>query len=355
MKLSTQQQQAFDQIMAFKDNDEKRFVLGGYAGTGKSTLSRLISKEFGDTTVCAYTGKAANVLRDMGENASTVHGAIYTPMGKDDNGELKFGLDHESSIKKSDLVIVDEFSMLPEKIIRDIETLAKKVLYLGDPFQLPPVNGNCILSPNFFLEEIHRQALDSPIIRYATDVREGRALCFSEHPKFVYQPRAHFDCEDYEAADQIIVGYNKTRIAWNNRFRQKLGFEGHPLPCAGDKLICTKNNHERGLFNGMIGYAKADARQVGYDEISLDFEDKQNIPVWEGEFKGETVYPAARKGKPLERFDYAYAITCHKSQGSEFDNVLIYNQPIGADAVEKRRWLYTAITRGKKKVSLVQP
>lgn len=354
MKLSPQQTEAYDKIMAFMKNDEKRIVLAGYAGTGKSTLAGLVSREIEDTIFCAYTGKAANVLREKGCNASTVHSALYCLISNEDEDIPRFGLNEDSELKSAGLVIIDEYSMLPNDIIADIEGMAKKVLYLGDPFQLPPVNGECGLRPDFFLEEIHRQALESNITRYATDVREGRALSFCEHEDFVYGPKSKFCTEDYDQADQIIVGYNKTRKAWNDRFRQKQGFEGFGFPCRGDKLMCIKNNHEIGLFNGMIGYAENDARKVSFEELSLDFEKFKSLKVWDGPFKDRDEPPKGAY-KFLERFDYAYAITCHKSQGSEFDDVLVYNQPIGKNTIEKRRWIYTALTRAKRKVKLVQP
>lgn len=353
MKLSPQQEIAASKISAWLKTDEKRFVLAGYAGTGKSTLAKMLSENY-NTHFCAYTGKAANVLREKGNDASTIHAALYKLISDDDEAEPRYALDDDSFIRNKDLVIVDEYSMLPEEIIKDIEYLAKKVLYLGDPFQLPPVNGDCTLKPDYFLEEIHRQALESNIIKYATDVREGRALEFCKHPDFIFQPKSFFTSEDYDAAEQIIVGLNKTRIAWNDRFREKLGFKGFDLPQQGDKLICIKNNHVRGLFNGMIGEAASDARKVSFQELRLDFDNHKALKVWDGTFKKREGLPVG-VNKSLDRFDYAYAITCHKSQGSEFDNVLIYNQPIGKEAIERRRWLYTAITRGKEKVSLVQP
>lgn len=353
MKLSTQQTQAFDQIMRFKQSDDKRFVLAGYAGTGKSTISKIIAEEFGSTHFCAYTGKAANVLREKGNDATTIHGALYQLVGDDEDDQPTFALNMDSDLKRVDLTIVDEYSMLSEELINDIERLSNKVLYLGDPFQLPPVSGEHSLEPDFFLEEVHRQALDSNILRYANDVREGKALEFCEHEDFMYAQKRDVDPHEYEDADQIIVGYNKTRISWNQRFREKRGFGEFELPQKGDKLICTKNNHERGLFNGMIGEAKSNARQVSFEEIKLDFGSHRGIAAWDGNFRGR-VQPVG-KMKMLDRFDYAYAITCHKSQGSEFDNVLIYDQPIGRDAIEKRRWLYTALTRAKKKVMLVKP
>lgn len=355
MKLSAEQRQAFDSVMAWMKGKQKRFVLAGYAGTGKTTLAKYIADEIGASRVafCAYTGKAANVLREKGcENSTTVHGAIYKLVGED-GGSPYFDLDTDSSIKDRKLVIVDEYSMLPEEIIADIESLAKKVLYLGDPFQLPPVQGKCVLEPDFFITEVHRQALESPIIRFATDVREGRELKFCTLNEFIYQPRAKIAPEAYYEADQVIVGLNKTRTAWNDRFRQKLGFSGK-CPAKGDRLICTKNNHEMGLFNGMIGEAEEYSIPSGDEQISVHFAGLKNLPTWDGNFVGRVGQPERDKRK-LNRFDFGYVITCHKSQGSEFDSVLVFNQPIGADQTEKRRWQYTAISRARKKITLVQP
>ncbi len=355
MKLSPQQQKAYDLIMSFKDTEEKSFVLAGYAGTGKSTTAKGIAKEFGETRFVTYTGKAANVLREMGNRASTIHSLLYKLVESDDDTKPpRYELNMNSVLSQVDLVVVDEYSMLPKEIIDDLLAVCKKLLFLGDPFQLPPVNGECTLKPDFFLEEIHRQALDSNIIRYATDIREGRHLSFCEHSDFVYWPKKKFVPDEFDQADQVIVGYNETRKKWNNRFRQKLGFEGYALPQLGDKLICVKNNREEGLFNGMIGEAKSDGIQCGFEEFKIDFDDKKDLKVWDGNFKDRPEPPkGANRG--LDRFDFGYAITAHKAQGSEWDNVLIYNQPIGKDSLEKRRWAYTAITRGKKKVSLVEP
>lgn len=354
MKLSAQQAEAKEIVGAFLRTDEKRKVVAGYAGTGKTTFSKVLSRGLNEVFNLAYTGKAANVLREKGaRNASTTHSAIYKLVSDDHELTPRFELDLDSPIRRADLVIVDEYSMLPAEIIHDLELLAKKVLYLGDPFQLPPVNGTCNLEPDFFMTEVHRQALDSPILKAANDVREGRRLQFQHTSEFIYNRRTAFHADDYEQAEQIIVGYNRTRRDWNFRFRQKLGFEGQELPCAGDKLICIKNNRELGLFNGMIGKADTDAVKTSFEELRLDFDGKRGLKVWDGTFKGRP-QPVGRN-RALDQFDYGYAITCHKAQGSEFENVLIYNQPIGGDKLERSRWLYTAITRGKKIVKLVEP
>lgn len=403
--LSGGQQKVFDQVMAWHAGDKQTFALAGYAGTGKTTLSKYIAEEIDPrhTAFCAFTGKAANVLREKGcDNSATIHSWLYslTDHDRDILRQLendvetarragnftrmdsllvlleekrlqfrrpKFELNMDSLLASAPLVIVDEYSMLSGKLIDDLQKVAKKILYLGDPFQLPPIEGTCPIKAGAFLEEIHRQALESPIIRAANDVRQGRALEFCDLPGFRYQPKASIAPEEYHAVEQIIVGRNNTRTAWNRRFRALKGWDKRDgqawaFPVAGDKMICLKNNPISDLFNGMIGYAKANARNMteggtGIDSrYSLDFEDKPGLPVWCGDINGEGhKYDGYRpQHRALDRFDYAYAITCHKSQGSEFDNVLIYHEPIGRGE-EARRWTYTAITRGKNKVTLVEP
>jgi exodeoxyribonuclease-5 len=354
MKLSPQQEQAYDAIMDWHKGEKKRFVLSGYAGSGKSTLAAKLNSELGNVHFCAYTGKAANVLREKGiDSASTLHGAIYKLQDEKKNGEPVFKLDLDSSIKNKNLVIVDEYSMLPEEIIYDLEKLAKKVLYLGDPFQLPPVKGNCSLESNFMLSEVHRQALDSPILRAATIVREGSGLNFcNETEEFIYKPRSEIPSEWYMAADQVIVGFNKTRQSWNQRFRDNLGFEGE-LPQTGEKLICLRNNKEKGLFNGMIDTCYG-SKTIKYEKFffNLNFGTHKDLESWMCYFKGELKPPFNAKG--VEHFDFGYVITAHKAQGSEWNNVLVFNEPIGR-GVERQRWLYTAITRSSKKCVLVEP
>lgn len=380
MKLSPQQQQAFDLIMAWHKGPEKRFVLAGYAGAGKTTLAQHIAKAIENTLFCAFTGKAANVLREKGcEGTGTIHGFIYAlkkpkkkvaedDWGPFDNSEeddrddgdtdpkaLKFGYAPKDVWKDAGLIIVDEYSMLGEKLIADIERHGKKILYLGDPFQLPPVNGECTLKPDFFIEEIHRQALESSIIRFSKVVREGGRITFGDHGDLKYMRQRETAPDLYTGSDQIIVGRNATRQAWNAKFR-KLNQFISKFPVVGDKMICLKNNHEAGLFNGMIGYAKNTCEENGI-LYNLDFEDYKDIQVWRGDVLGESSnYDGYNKRiRELERFDYAYAITCHKSQGSEFNSVLVYHQPIGGDMTERKRWIYTALTRAKKQCILVEP
>lgn len=393
--LSPGQDRAFKSIAEWHKDKRgaQEFVLAGYAGTGKSTLADLINQESGGQAMfCAFTGKAANVLREKGNDASTLHSALYKPT-KDNaveeieeeiaearrchefhriDGMMKrlaaarlnsankgpgFKLNHDSVLKGA-FVIVDEYSMLPEPLITDLRTMAAKILYLGDPFQLPPVQGTCILEPNAFLDEIHRQALDSPIVRYATDVRLGKVLQHVDEPGFLYGPKSKVDPKEYDMAEQIIVGRNNTRMAWNRRFRQRKGYTPDMLPQPAEKIICLKNNAQFDLFNGMIcqaTLAQAEDSEHYVLEASDGSTEWDALNVWMGDIDGRDERYDFRRHRKYERFDFAYAITCHKSQGSEFESVLVYDEPIGADSIECARWRYTALTRAKKKVVMVDP
>ena len=357
MILSPNQKEAYSSVMDWHKNGGKFFSIAGYAGTGKTTLARYIAQEIDrDRTIfCAYTGKAANVLKEKGcPNAGTIHSYLYKWIETKDEKPV-FGLNHESCFLDAPLVIVDEYSMIPDDIIDDIHKMAKKILYLGDPFQLPPVRKtNTIIEPDIFLTEVHRQALESPILRAATNVREGHKLKHGDYGDFRYA--RHEDCADdaLQEADQVIVGRNATRREINSYFIRLLNFSEIPQG-NGEKLICLRNKKEKGLFNGMIGSCDS-AYDHEKDYFRMDFncdgDPYPDLKVRTGPFKGEDQQNFMGDFKS-ELFDYAYAITCHKSQGSEFKNVLIFNEPIGKTHEERQRWLYTALTRAQNRATLV--
>jgi exodeoxyribonuclease V len=350
MQLSTQQQEAYNLITDWlSDTSRKRFVLAGYAGTGKSFLASMLSAELSSVHFCAFTGKAAEVLRSRGcHGATTIHGAIYKPV-KNSFGGTDFVLDYDGAItRKFKLVIVDEYSMLSERLINDLESVSHKVLYLGDNFQLAPVNGTCNLTPDYQLTEVHRQALDSGILRAATDLRTNGFIT----------PEDYAGCDDilflrkpdttpsmYLEADQIICQYNNTRQNINKWFRQKKGYTS-PFPIAGEPLICLKNNHEIGLCNGGISEAQS--------TVTAEIDDFSYRIKYQGMKLDVLSCDVLMKAPPkkfyrtFERLDYSYAITCHKSQGSEWNHVLVCDE--GGDP----QWNYTALTRSKNKVTIVK-
>ena len=160
------------------------FYLAGYAGTGKSTIAKFVTDELAksfDFTVmpAAYTGKAANVLRQKGnEFARTFHSGMYIPIPQK-NGSVEFHLSPNAPFAMADLILGDECSMINRRMGMDTESFGKKILVMGDPGQIPPIDGYGYWTnrkPDVFLTEVHRQALDSPILRLATMARESKKL-----------------------------------------------------------------------------------------------------------------------------------------------------------------------------------
>src|SRR3954468_3174583 len=156
------------------------FRLFGYAGTGKTTLARHIADGVdGEVKFAAFTGKAASVMRSKGcDKASTIHSLIYRAR---ESGveEPSFELWDEAPASKAKLIIIDECSMVDAELARDLTSFDVPLLVLGDPAQLPPIQGGGFFPdapPDAMLTEVHRQAENDPIVRLSMDVRAGRRL-----------------------------------------------------------------------------------------------------------------------------------------------------------------------------------
>src|ERR1044071_8867798 len=203
------------------------FRLFGYAGTVKTWLPRHIADETdGEVKFAAFTGKAASVMRGKGcKGASTIHSLIYRT--RESGEEIpSFDLWDEAPASKAELIIIDECSMVDTELGRDLLSFGVPVLVLGDPAQLPPIQGGGFFTeaePDAMLTEVHRQAEDNPIIRLSRDIRAG------------------LDPQRVIEADQVLVGRNATRRSYNMRMRQRRGFAGE-LPATGDKLVCLRNH-----------------------------------------------------------------------------------------------------------------
>src|SRR6187402_2184664 len=221
------------------------FRLFGFAGTGKTTLARHIADGVdGEVKFAAFTGKAALVMRNKGcDEASTIHSLIYRAR---ESGEEQpsFELWDDAPASKAKLIVIDECSMVDAELGRDLMSFDCPLLVLGDPAQLPPIQGGGFFTnsePDAMLTEVHRQAQDDPIVRMSMDVREGKRLEPGRYGETEIVLRNDFDPDRVREADQILVGRNNTRRAYNTRLRERLGRE-EGLPVAGDKLVCLRNN-----------------------------------------------------------------------------------------------------------------
>src|ERR1700748_3795628 len=235
------------------------FRLFGYAGTGKTTLARHIAEGVdGEVKFAAFTGKAALVMRSKGcDGASTIHSLIYRAR---ESGEEQpnFELWDDAPASKAKLIVIDECSMVDGELGRDLLSFGTPLLVLGDPAQLPPIQGGGFFTesePDAMLTEVHRQAQDDPIVRLSMDVRGGEYLEPGSYGATEVVRKSDLDPQRVLNADQVLVGRNATRRAYNNRMRERRGFEGE-FPSAGDKLVCLRNNRKKGLFNGGLWTVK---------------------------------------------------------------------------------------------------
>src|SRR6185437_14200385 len=217
------------------------FRLFGYAGTGKTTLARTIAEGVdGEVKFAAFTGKAASVMRGKGcHGATTIHGLIYR--ARESGEEIpSFDLYDEAPASKADLIVIDECSMVDAELGRDLLSFGVPVLVLGDPAQLPPIQGGGFFTeaePDVMLTEVHRQAEGNPIIRLSMNIRAGEYIETGRYGETNVLRKADLDPQRVLEADQVLVGRNATRRAYNIRMRERRGFDDK-MPSAGDKLVC---------------------------------------------------------------------------------------------------------------------
>lgn len=364
-----------------RDRDNMQYVtLGGYAGTGKTTLIGVIRRELHKIDpglkvgFVSFTGKAARILQRKIKEADvmfrqdtvgTIHSLIYTPI-LNDNEEI-VGWKTKEEIE-CNLIIVDEASMVDALIWEHLMSYRVPMIVVGDHGQLPPIRGNFTLmqSPNLKLEEIHRQAKKNPIIAVSVTAREtGNILAGRYGPTVVKYTGENSETPEvlqemlnnYENETLILCGYNKTRKRLNAYIRGALGFESKE-PMVGDRVICLRNNHKAQIYNGMLGTISKISRkndQVYAADIEIDGEDT----IYSGliavdQFEADTALNFTENRSRfhgIDLFDFGYALTVHKAQGSQARKVILFEErfPKMTDD-DWRRWLYTAVTRAEEEL-----
>ncbi len=404
MTLSDQQSEALTAVKDWiADPDKQVFRLFGYAGTGKTSIAKEFATTVGGTVLYAcFTGKAALVLQQKGCPATTIHRLIYVPAPKsterledlecelaelqlelrqwpddpsiiDGVAKLEREIDKENKIAKqprfapnpdSDLhdaalLVIDEVSMVGKAMALDLLKFDVKILVLGDPAQLPPVGEAGFFTkadPDFMLTEVHRQAAESPVLQLATLVRGRKPLEQGDYGESRVVPKGALKIGEVAKFDQILCGTNKARHDINRQVREELGFKTH-LPEEGDKLVCLRNDYDRGLLNGSQ-WKVLSALSIDADRIQLDLlgddGSVQCLTTWTHYFEQRESELKPWDMRTHMIFDFAYAMTVHKAQGSSWPHVLVIDES-KCFRHDASRWLYTALTRASESVTVVQP
>jgi exodeoxyribonuclease-5 len=361
MELSSQQREAVQKIKDWIGGSNRQvFRLFGYAGTGKTTVIATAVAEMNlKVAYVAYTGKAVSVMRNNGLPARTLHNLIYRFESQDiETQELRFSLNPTSEARRLDLIVLDECSMVGDKAASDLLRFNVKVLAIGDPAQLPPVKDEGYFvkgAPDALLTEVHRQALDSPVLRLATDTRNGKSLGLGAYGDSKVILGADVDEEDLWKADQVLVGKNATRRRLNERARSHFNMQGDS-PQFGERVVCLKNDYAYGVMNGEI-FNVMECEEINESWLKLHLFDTEmgreirSVPVHKHFFGG----PEASRTDMMNSnwFDFGYAMTVHKSQGSQWGHPLIVDE---SDVFREKKWnwLYTAITRASEKVTILR-
>jgi exodeoxyribonuclease-5 len=390
LSFSSDQAQALERLRAWSLAPEGGSItLGGYAGTGKTTVIAMLRHELDDArpdlrvAFCSYTGKASQVLRlTLTENGTllpqdscgTIHALLYTPLMDDDGGIKGW---YRSKEIQADLIILDEASMVTDSIWQDLLSTDIPIIAVGDHGQLPPVEGsfNLMKKPDLLLEHIHRQAEGNPIIKLAEEARKTgkipvgvfsdgvRKLSYATHEASDIDDLVDHLLSNLHEDMLLLCGYNKTRVSLNRSVRQKLGRESDE-PEGGDRVVCLKNTYKNPggpIYNGMVGrieYIEPDGEH--WYATSIDFpEDGRTFDgrISRHQFNQSSVVmrvPDLEQKKIGERFDFGYALTVHKSQGSQAKTVLLFEERFPkSDDEAWRRWLYTAVTRARENLYIV--
>lgn len=372
--LNEEQLSALSQITQWlQTNKTLEFRLGGYAGTGKTTLLKVVVESHKQTrqreesesqiAISALTGKAVSILHKKGMwEAQTIHSLIYN-VRLDEKTKLPIFVKKSCLDDEIDLIIVDEASMISKELYQDLLSFKTHILWVGDPGQLEPVGEDIYLmaKPDFTLENIHRQAKGSEIILFADRIRKGYP--FLNHPSSICPLDFEVWCTNKDIglrkenllwADSIIVGFNTIRQQINNQLRQILEFSQSLLPQPKEKIIVLRNNTQFGVYNGQVFIIQSINNKgncVVHDDLYREFK----FPLWLQPFTSpKAKIDLTHIPKDKVYCDFGYCLTCHKAQGSEWEKVLVFepgfwgkpNEPW----CEKRRWQYTAATRAKKQL-----
>lgn len=383
MQLSQEQQAAVDRVVALRAEGRSVISLAGPAGTGKTTAMKALVEALGDdAVVCAPTNKAAAVLISKGVDAGTIHSTFYTPREEREGGVKKLVFTPNCDVPDpvglsfADTVVVDEASMLPTWMLRQLERMSNTLVLVGDPHQLPPVGDRtnprgffCTRDHDALLTQVHRQAEGSLVLQLATEIRQGR---FPASLVRQTVPGMAFPEVVDTARPKVLAFTNRSRRLINDYYRTALGLRSpkHPLPVRGDVLV-SNDNVSPAIINGTEMIVDAFAWDGRAPEAALTvtcngaqhelrmsvqkFLADQPEHLLRGRYQDLAGTP--RLDDEGASVSFGYCITAHKAQGSEWDNVLVLDEKevlMKVDPTREtlRRWFYTAVTRARGRLMI---
>lgn len=370
------------------------FEISGSPGTGKTTLILYFIEKLGlsldEVLFVAYTGKAATQMARNGLPGKTIMSVIYDYVkvaARDENGNMiyinntnkvkkvgKFQL-KEKIGKKAKLIVVDEAGMVNEAIGKDLLSFGIPVIALGDLNQLPPVFGKSFFlkNPNVILNQIMRQKEGDPIIWLSQQILHGKKIGMGVYGKSAVISKKDLTDRHFTQSDIVLTATNRLRWNVNQYFRENLrGYKKLDIPHIGEKVICRKNNWskciENGIYmtNGMTGFVE-DVYKESFNgkTLSIDFRPDfltrsyRNVKF---DYKHMYTPPSSLLENPeeqsdinpyIDKMEYAYAITTHSSQGSQYSNVLFLKEDAMRTKEDNKRLFYTAVTRAIDSVTIV--
>lgn len=370
-----------------KKSNKQIFEISGIGGSGKSFCVYHIIKELGlshdEVLFMAYVGKATLALSLKGNNAQTIHSTIYdindVPVCDKNGAPILINgrpLTRPEFIKKASLpkniklLVVDEGRMVASNIAKDLVSFGIPMIVLGDHHQLDPPFGEpyFLNYPDVILTEPMRQAKDDPIVKLSMMAYDGEYIDYGKYGDNCFViPYSMLTDKMMIKSDIIICGRNKTRDELNRHIRYDILKRKSECPVIGDKIICRQNNWSLSimdninLINGMIGYVdeiylntyNGNSIAIDFRPDFSDFECFNNLTIDYKLLTQPYDKVISTRFSYFNKFEYGWAISTHLSQGSEWDAPLIYYEDYGTSEFKKKS-LYTAITRAKKKLILVK-
>lgn len=404
------QDKALLKLIHLIDKDQKEIILKGYAGTGKTYLigmliEHYILSSFKRIAVLAPTNQAVEVVRKkLPENKrlslQTIHSYLKLKRKITRNGKMIFVKDNrnrDNEVEKVDLIIVDEASMIDKHLYDLLSKLNCITVYIGDPAQIPPIGESSSIpmskQADVMLDEIIRQAQGSPIIERSMLVRNGQSLTkhlSQEGKDCIINPSEidnylvkFFNSEEFEKDAhyvKVLAWTNKVVDNYNSRIRYLLYGDINKIT-KGEKLVAAapiainnegqedfiKNNTELEVISYTVKYKKIKGQTIKYYYATVKdiYETSYDIKIIheDSESTFDTILKSIKKDaikyhskqmwvdyysikESFAQVKYNYALTCHKSQGSTYNNVIIDYNDVSRN--RDNRLLYTAITRASE-------